>query len=70
MKYILENPTFVEAPIQITNINAIAEIKRKSVGVEVGDFILVKVDKMFYKLVLREKDQERLKFELTSNIYL
>lgn len=70
MKYILENPTFVEAPIQITNINAIAEIKRKSVGVEVGDFILVKVDKMFYKLVLREKNQERLKFELTSNIYL
>lgn len=70
MKYYLLNPSFVEYPVEVTNINAIAEIKRKSVGVEVGDFILVKVDKMFYKLVLREKDQERLKFELTSNIYL
>ena len=70
MKYYLLNPTFVEAPIQITNRNAVYEIERKIEGVEVGGFILVKVNKMFFKLILKEKDDEKIKFELTSNIYL
>lgn len=70
MKYYLNNPIFVEAPIQITNINAVSEIERKIEGVEIGGYILVKVNKMFFKLILREKDDEKMKFELTSNIYL
>ena len=70
MKYYLLNPVFVEYQVEITNINAVYEIERKIEGVEVGGFILVKVNKMFFKLILREKDDEKMKFELTSNIYL
>lgn len=70
MKYYLLNPVFVEYQIEITNINAVSEIERKIEGVETGGYILVKVNKMFFKLILKEKDDEKMKFELTSNIYL
>ena len=71
MKYYLLNPTFIESPIQITNRNALSDIERKleEEKTEVGGSILIRVDKMFYKLVLKEKNEENLKFELTSNIY-
>lgn len=70
MKYYLLNPTFIEAPIQITNRNALSDIERKIKGIDIGESILVKVDKMFFKLILKEQDNEKMKFELTSNIYL
>ena len=72
MKYYLLNPTFVEYPIEISNKNALSEIERKlkEEKIEVGGDILIKVDKMFFKLILKEQDNEKMKFELTSNIYV
>ena len=72
MKYYLLNPTFVEAPIEINNKEAVFDIERKleEEKIEVGGSILIRVDKMFYKLILKEKNDGNLKFELTSNIYV
>lgn len=73
MKYILINPTFVEAPIEITNRQAISEIDtaiRETLDTTIGTAFLIRIDKMFYKLILKEKNKEYFKFELTSNIYI
>lgn len=73
MKYILINPTFIEAPIEITNRQAISEIDseiRESLNTEIGAEFFIKVDKMIYKLILEYKDKECFKFRLTSNIYI
>ena len=58
MKYYLLNPTFVEAPIEINNKEAVFDIERKleEEKIEVGGSILIRVDKMFYKLILKEKN--------------
>lgn len=73
MKYMLINPTFIEAPIEITNRQAISEIDseiRESLNTEIGAKFFIKVDKMIYKLILEYKDKECFKFRLTSNIYI
>ena len=73
MKYMLINPTFVEAPIEITNKEAISNIDneiKKTLNTNIGAKFLIRVDKMFYKLILEEKNEECFKFRLTSNIYV
>ncbi len=71
-EYLLLNPVFVEKPIRITNRHAISRIKEelKDNNPSIGDYILIRVDKMIYKLILEEKNQECFKFRLTSNIYV
>ena len=62
MKYMLINPTFVDAPIEITTIEAISNIDKEikeSLNTNIGA-----------KLILEEKSEECFKFRLTSNIYL
>lgn len=73
MKYMLVNPTFVDAPIQITNKQAISDIDkeiRENLNTSIGSALLIRVDKMIYKLILEEKSRECFKFRLTSNIYI
>lgn len=73
MKYMLINPTFVDAPIEITNREAISNIDKEikeSLNTNIGAKFLIRVDKMIYKLILEEKSEECFKFRLTSNIYL
>lgn len=73
MKYMLINPTFVEAPIEITNRQAISEIDdniKETLDTSIGTTFLIRVDKMIYKLILEFKDNECFKFRLTSNIYI
>lgn len=73
MKYMLINPTFVDAPIEITNKEAISNIDkeiRENLNTNVGAVFIIRVDKMIYKLVLEEKNEGCFKFRLTSNIYL
>lgn len=73
MKYMLVNPTFVDAPIQITNREAISNIEkeiRENLNTSIGSALLIRVDKMIYKLILEEKSRECFKFRLTSNIYI
>ena len=73
MKYILINPAFVKAQVEITNRQAIREIDeeiRKKLNTSIGAVFYVKVDKMIYKLILEEKSKEYFKFRLTSNIYI
>ena len=73
MKYMLVNPTFVDAPIQITNREAISNIEKEineTLNTSLGTAFLIRVDKMIYKLILEEKNSECFKFRLTSNIYI
>lgn len=73
MKYMLVNPAFVDAPIQITNKQAISDIDkeiRENLNTSIGSALLIRVDKMIYKLILEEKSRECFKFRLTSNIYI
>lgn len=73
MKYMLINPTFVDAPIEITNREAISDIDkeiRENLNTNVGAEFIIRVDKMIYKLILEDKSKECFKFRLTSNIYL
>lgn len=73
MKYMLVNPTFVDAPIQITNKQAISDIDKEikeNLNTSIGTAFFIKVDKMIYKLILEEKSSKYFKFRLTSNIYV
>ena len=73
MKYMLVNPTFVDAPIQITNREAISNIEKEikeTLNTSIGSVFLIRVEKMIYKLILEEKSKECFKFRLTSNIYI
>ncbi|MGG7200741.1 hypothetical protein [Clostridium butyricum] len=72
-KYMLINPVFVDAPIEITNKEAIRDIDkeiRESLNTNIGAKFFIRVDKMIYKLVLEEKNEECFKFRLISNIYI
>ena len=72
MKYYLINPAFIEAPIKITRIHALNRIEEtlKETMLEVNNYILINVDNLIYKLVIKEIDREFIKFKLTSNIYI
>lgn len=72
MKYYILNPIFVEAPIQVNRKDTIYQIERKlkNNNTKIGEYILIKVDKMLYKLILKENTKGCCKFELISNIYL
>lgn len=72
-KYMLINPVFVDAPVEITNKEAIRDIDkeiRESLNTNIGTKFFIRVDKMIYKLVLEEKNEECFKFRLISNIYI
>ena len=69
----LINPTFVDAPVEITNreaINFIEEQIKETLNTSIGAVFLIRVEKMIYKLILEEKSEECFKFRLTSNIYV
>lgn len=72
MKYYLTNPVFSNEQILITNNHAIYEIETeiKNKNVAVKDYILIKVNRMIFKLIINEINNDYCKFELTSNIYL
>ena len=73
MKYFLINPVFSDAPIQITNKQAISQIDKEimeTLNTNIGTAFFIKVDKMIYKLILEEMSRKYFKFRLTSNIYV
>lgn len=72
MQYYLINPAFIEVPIEINRIHALNRIEEalKETKAEVDNYILIKIDNLIYKLVIKEVSRKFIKFKLTSNIYM
>lgn len=65
MKYILENPTFTNEPIEIDNYDAINQINSYiNKPIKLGDEILLLLDNTFLKLQLVCIDKEEYKFKI------
>lgn len=72
MKYILENPTFQENEVEIDNKKAIELIEsylNRQVGVSLGDLIIISIENVVVKLILKSKTKSEYRFKLVPNKY-
>ena len=72
MKYILENPTFQENEVEIDNKKAIELIEsylNRQVGVSLGDLIIISIENVVVKLILKSKTDSEYRFKLVPNKY-
>lgn len=72
MKYYLINPVFNKEQMLITNNHAIYEIETeiKHKNATIKDCIFIKVNRMIFKLIINEINNDYCKLELTSNVYV
>lgn len=72
MKYILENPTFQENEVEIDNKKAIELIEsylNRQAGVSLGDLIIISIENVVVKLILKSKTKSEYRFKLVPNKY-
>ena len=72
MKCILENPTFQDKEVEIDNEKAIELIEsylNRQVGVSLGDLIIISIENVVVKLILKSKTKSEYRFKLVPNKY-